>query len=68
MPFVVYHPPFAGFSCPLTAQCHKAKMINMHETLCCRPTTWMVSEFLPHIDPEIAKYPKNGGNSISVLS
>jgi hypothetical protein len=26
----------------------------------------MVSGFLPHIDPEIAKYPNRGGNSISV--
>ena len=26
----------------------------------------MVSGFLPHIDPEIAKYKKDGGNSISV--
>ena len=26
----------------------------------------MVSGFLPHIDPEIAKYPNKGGNSISV--
>jgi hypothetical protein len=54
-----------GFSCLLTAQCHAANMLNTHETLCCRPTRWMVSGVLPHIDPEIAKYPKNRGNSIS---
>jgi hypothetical protein len=66
MPSVDYHPPFGGFSCPLTAQCHAANVLNMHETLRSRPTTWMVSGYLPHIDPEIAKYPKDGGNSISV--
>jgi hypothetical protein len=55
-----------GFSCLLTAQCHAANMLNTHETLCCRPTRWMVSGFLPHIDPEIAKYPKNREHSISV--
>jgi hypothetical protein len=64
----VYHPPFAGFSCPLTALCHAANILNIHEILRCRPTMWMVSGFLPHIDPEIAQYPKNGGNSISILN
>ncbi len=28
----------------------------------------MVKGFLPHIDPEIAKYPNKGGNSISVCN
>ena len=60
----VYHHPFAGSSCPLTAPCHAANMPNMHETFSC--DTWMVRGFLPHIDPEIAKYPNKGGNSISV--
>ena len=58
--------PFAGLSCPLTALFHAANMLNTHEDLRSRPSTWMVSGFLPHIDPEIAKYPKDGGNSVSV--
>ena len=65
----VYHPPFAGFSCPLTApcrHCRAANRFNTHEALRCRPTTWMVSGFLPHIDPAIAKYPNDRGNSMSV--
>ena len=40
-------------------------MLNTHEELRSRPTTWMVSGVLPHIDPEIAKYQKSGGNSAS---
>ena len=65
----VHHHPFACSSCPLTApcrHCRAANMFNTHETLCCRRTTWMVSGFLPHIDPAIAKYPNDGGNSMSV--
>ena len=41
-------------------------MLNTHEDLRSRPTTWMVSGFVPHVDPEIAKYPREGGNSVSV--
>ena len=55
-----------GLSCPLTAIFHAANMLNTHEDLRSRPSTWMVSGFLPHIDPGIAKYPKEGGNSVSV--
>jgi hypothetical protein len=55
----------AQFKFNSVMQAGAANMLNMHEKLCCCPTTWMVSGVLPHIDPEIAKYPKNGGNSIS---
>ena len=41
-------------------------MLNTHEDLRSSPTTWMVSGFVPHVDPEIAKYPREGGNSLSV--
>ena len=41
-------------------------MLNTYEELRSRPGTWMVAGFLPHIDPAIAKYPKEGGNSASV--
>ena len=58
--------PFAGLSSPLTALFHAGNMLNTHEDLRSRPSTWMVSGFLPHIDPEIAKYQDKGGNSISV--
>jgi len=57
---------FAGPWYPLTALFHAANMLNTHEDLRSRLTTWMVSGFVPHLDPEIAKYPKVGGNSISV--
>ena len=58
--------PFAGLFSPLTALFHAGNMLNTHEDLRSRPSTWMVSGFLPHIDPEIAKYSSTGGNSISV--
>ena len=58
--------PFAGPTCPLTALFHAANMLNTHEEHRSRPSTWMVSGFLPHIDPEIAKYQDRGGNSVSV--
>ena len=57
---------FAGLCYPLTALIHAANMLNTHEDLRSRPATWMVSGFLPHVDPEIAKYPREGGNSVSV--
>jgi hypothetical protein len=62
--------PLAVFSCPLTALYHSANMLagNTYETLCCSLSIWMVSGFLPHIYPAIAKYPKEGGNSISVCN
>ena len=60
-----------GYSCPLTSAVtslfHAGKLLNTHEELRSRPTTWMVSGVLPHIDPEIAKYPKTGENSASVV-
>ena len=40
-------------------------MLNTHEDLHSRPSTWMVSGFLPHIDPGLAKYSMEGGNSRS---
>ena len=58
--------PFAGLSSLLIALFRAGNMLNTHEDLRSRPSTWMVSGFLPHIDPEIAKYPSRGGNSISV--
>ena len=57
---------FAGLCYPLTALIHAANMLNTHEDLPSRPATWMVSGFVPHVDPEIAKYPREGGNSVSV--
>ena len=41
-------------------------MLNSHEELRYRLTTWMVSRCLPYIDPEITKYQNAGGNSASV--
>ena len=41
-------------------------MPNTHEDLRSRPATWMVSGIVPHVDPEIAKHPREGGNSVSV--
>ena len=65
---VAFHHPLQALlsTDSLTVLFHAANMLNTHEDLRSRPTTWMVSGFLPHIDPEIAKYPRNGGNSISV--
>ena len=57
----------------LTALCHShitlfhaVNMLNTHEELRSRPTSWMVSGFLPHMDTEIAKYQDRGGNSACV--
>ena len=55
-----------GLSCLLTTPFNAANMLNTHDDLRSCPATWMVSGCLPHIDPEIAKYPRDGGNSISV--
>ena len=59
---------FAGHPAPLTFCFSTANMLNMHEELRSRPGTWMVAGFLPHIDPAIAKYQKERGNSASVCN
>ena len=43
---------FAGLCYQLTALFHAANMLNTHEDLRSRPATWMVSGFVPHVDPE----------------
>ena len=43
-------------------------MLNTHEDLRSRPTTWNVRGIVPHVDPEIAKYPREGGSSVSVCN
>ena len=59
-------PSFAGLCYPLTLLFHAVNMLNTHEELRSRPTSWMVSGVLPHIDTEIAKYQDRGGNSACV--
>ena len=57
-----------GPSCPLTSFFYAADMLNTHEELRSRPTTWMVRGFWPHTAPIIAKYIKIGGNSANILN
>jgi len=64
--FCISSDSLVGLSGALKALFHAVNMLNTHEELRSRPSTWMVSGFLPHIDPAIAKYPTHGGNSISV--
>jgi hypothetical protein len=43
-------------------------MLNAYKDLRSRQSTWMVAGFVPHMDPEIAKYPKQEGNAASVCN
>ena len=41
------------------------KLINVHENIRSRPSTWMVAAFLPVSGPD-AKWDERGGNSMAV--
>ena len=42
-----------------------ANLINVHENIRSRPSTWMVAAFLPVSGPD-AKWDERGGNSMAV--
>jgi hypothetical protein len=60
---VLYRPLLSTYSAG-----YAVNTLNTQLKLQSCQSTWMVARFVPHIDPEIANYPKHGGNSVSACN